>query len=101
MHGSAMLVDQPAPPFGGAAARAVNGQLPSEAGMRPAVGAVGQGHEHCALASAMRESRIAPHPPALVSSPSATAALAVAIAYDGAARERGVYRTAPKTSPPT
>jgi hypothetical protein len=86
MHGSAMLVD---------------GQLPIEAGMRQAVGAVAQGHEHCALASAMRESRMAPSPPALVPAPLASAALAVAIAYDGAARERGVYRTAPKTSPPT
>jgi hypothetical protein len=59
-----------------------------------------QGHEHCALASAMRESRLLSSPPALVSAPEPIAALAIAIAYTGAARERGVYRTAPKTSPP-
>jgi hypothetical protein len=52
------------------------------------------------MASATRESRMAPSPPALVPAPVAIAELAIAIAYDGAARERGVYRTAPKTSPP-
>jgi len=76
------------------------GQRPVVAVVREAARAVAQGHEHCALASAIREARIAPCPPAVVPAPLARAALAVAIACDGAARERGVYRTAPKTSPP-
>jgi len=59
-----------------------------------------QGHEHCALASAMRESRIAPCAPALSTALQVTVELAIVAADRRVARDRGVYRTAPKTSPP-
>jgi hypothetical protein len=59
------------------------------------------GHEHCALASAMRASRIAPCPPALSAAPVVTAEVAIAAAADVAVRDRALYRIAPKTSPPT
>lgn len=68
--------------------------------LRTGEAAAVSGHEHCALASAIREPRMMPSPPAVEAAPAAAIELAVAIAYDGAARERGVYRTAPKTSPP-
>jgi hypothetical protein len=58
------------------------------------------GHEHCALASAMRESRITPPPP-VVTAALAVTAHTVSIAADRViTRDRGLYRTAPKTSPP-
>jgi hypothetical protein len=59
-----------------------------------------EGHVHCALASAMRESRLAPQPPALVLAPVAVAERAIPAPDLVAARDRGLYRTAPKTSPP-
>lgn len=57
-------------------------------------------HEHCSLASATRESRLVPCPPAIVSAPVAISALAVATPGAVPARGGGLYRTAPKTSPP-
>jgi hypothetical protein len=58
------------------------------------------GHEHCALISAMRASRVAPRPPAVASAPVAFNCLTVAVAPIVAAADRALYRTAPKTSPP-
>lgn len=59
-----------------------------------------EGHAHCALASAMRESRLAPQPPALLLAPVAVAERAIPAPDLVAARDRGLYRTAPKASPP-
>lgn len=59
-----------------------------------------EGHTHCALASAMRESGLAPKPPALVAAPVAVAERAIPAPDLVAAPDRGLYRTAPKTSPP-
>ena len=58
------------------------------------------GHEHCALASAMRESRVAPRPPAIVPARVAEAGLAASAPRIASAQDRQLYRTAPKTSPP-
>jgi len=67
----------------------------------PAAPAPGsEGHEHCALTSALRESRLAPCPPALVAAPLTISELAVAARAPVIARDHGLYLTAPKTSPP-
>jgi len=59
-----------------------------------------EGHAHCALASAMRESRVVPQPPGLVPAPVDVTERAIPAPDLLAARDRGLYRTAPKTSPP-
>jgi hypothetical protein len=58
------------------------------------------GHEHCSLASAMRESRVVPRPPAVAPAPVAVGDLEVAPALVAVAPRGDLYRTAPKTSPP-
>lgn len=58
------------------------------------------GQEHCALASAMRESRIAPRPPVIAPAPVAIGDLQLTVVRVAAAHHRDLYRTAPKTSPP-
>ncbi len=58
------------------------------------------GHEHCALISAMRASRMAPRPPVVVSAPVAVGRLAIAVAPVVHGRDSDLYLTAPKTSPP-
>jgi hypothetical protein len=58
------------------------------------------GHEHCSLASAMRESRVVPRSPVVAPAPVAAGDLERAVARVGVAHHRELYRTAPKTSPP-
>jgi hypothetical protein len=58
------------------------------------------GHEHCALMSAMRESRLAPRPPVIAPAQVAVADLAAAPPRVETAPGDALYRTAPKTSPP-
>jgi len=58
------------------------------------------GHEHCTLASAMRESRVVPRTPVVAPAPVAVGALELAVASVAVAHHRALYRTAPKTSPP-
>jgi hypothetical protein len=58
------------------------------------------GHEHCTLASAMRESRVVPRAPVVAPAPVAVGALELAMASAAVAHHRELYRTAPKTSPP-
>lgn len=64
------------------------------------VAAALQSHEHCALASVTRESRLVPRPPAIASAQVAIARLARSAPRAVAARAGDLYRTAPKTSPP-
>lgn len=59
-----------------------------------------RGHEHCALASLIRESRCAPQAPSLVLAPVTITAQATAPDAVAAVRDVSVYRIAPKTSPP-
>jgi hypothetical protein len=61
---------------------------------------VTHGHEHCAMASAMRESRVVPRTPVVVPAPVAVGQLAAAPPLVAVARNGELYRTAPKTSPP-
>jgi hypothetical protein len=58
------------------------------------------GHEHCALASAMRESRVVPRPPVVVPATVAIGDLELTLPRVAAVHHRDLYRTAPKTSPP-
>jgi hypothetical protein len=58
------------------------------------------GHEHCALASAMRESRIIARPPVIAPAPVAIGDIELTVVRVAAAHHRDLYRTAPKTSPP-
>jgi hypothetical protein len=58
------------------------------------------GHEHCSLISATRESRVLPHPPAIMPAPVAISRLAASTPRVVVARGNDLYRTAPKTSPP-
>jgi hypothetical protein len=58
------------------------------------------GHEHCSLASAMRESRVVPRPPVVVPAPIAIDDLELTMPRAAATHHRSLYRTAPKTSPP-
>lgn len=60
-----------------------------------------RGHEHCALASAMRESRVAPHVPSIVAAPVSIDNVATAPAARSVSRTFQLFRSAPKTSPPT
>lgn len=59
------------------------------------------GHEHCLMASATRESRIAPAPPSIGSALVASTALATLVPHVDVVRGVRIYLTAPKTSPPT
>jgi hypothetical protein len=58
------------------------------------------GHEHCLMASATRESRIAPCPPAIAAADVAITQLALTALPTETARDVRLYLTAPKTSPP-
>lgn len=58
------------------------------------------GHEHCSLTSSTRESQLVPRPPAIVSAPVIVSGLTVAGPLVESAHGGGLYRTAPKTSPP-
>jgi hypothetical protein len=57
-------------------------------------------HEHCALTSTTRDSRVELRPPAIVPAPLAISDVADAPARVAAAHRGALYRTAPKTSPP-
>ena len=73
----------------------------SHAAVAPDTGATeSRGHEHCGLASVMRQSRCAPKPPALVLAPVTILAAATAPDTVATIRDASVYRIAPKTSPP-
>jgi hypothetical protein len=60
----------------------------------------GHGDEHCLLASAVRASRIAPRPPTLIAAIASVDARAIPPPERAAPRAAGLYRIAPKTSPP-
>lgn len=60
----------------------------------------GHGDEHCLLVSAVRASRIAPRPPTLIAAIAAVDSLVTPPPGRAAARVAGLYRIAPKTSPP-
>lgn len=60
----------------------------------------GHGDEHCLLASALRASRIAPRPPVLIAAIASVDARAIPSPERAAPRAAGLYRIAPKTSPP-
>jgi hypothetical protein len=60
----------------------------------------GHGDEHCLLASAVRASRIAPRPPTLIAAVAAIDAHTTLPPERAAPRAAGLYRIAPKTSPP-
>ncbi len=64
------------------------------------VRARGHGDEHCLLVSAVHASRIAPRPPALIVATAAIDSLVTPPPGRAAARAAGLYRIAPKTSPP-
>ena len=68
--------------------------------LRGAVAGTLQRHEHCSLTSATRDSRLVPHPPAIASVQVAISGVAALLPRVVAARGSGLYRTAPKTSPP-
>lgn len=69
-------------------------------GVRPIAGhASSDGHEHCTLSSALRESRVAA-PPMVAPAPIAMVSSMMEPAARERARELRLYRTAPKTSPP-
>jgi hypothetical protein len=61
---------------------------------------VTHGHDHCAMASAMRESRTVPRAPAVAPAPVAIGQLDIAAPLLAVALRGELYRTAPKTSPP-
>jgi len=87
---------------GDAAARNALAVAPGtiEANVRDVAATTTGGHEHCALASAIRESRVVPASPALVAALVAVAEPLALAATVEAPRDRALYRTAPKTSPP-
>jgi hypothetical protein len=60
----------------------------------------GLGDVHCLLASALRQSRIAPRAPTLVAAIVRVSELATAPPLAGRATTASLYRIAPKTSPP-
>lgn len=91
-HGE--LVDS-AGPAGAAAAG------PSSATLaRPEPTERGHGDEHCLLASALRQSRIAPRAPAIAAAITGVAELLTPGPAPVATRAAPVFRFAPKTSPP-
>jgi hypothetical protein len=59
-----------------------------------------RGHDHCGLASLIRQSRCAPNAPVLVPAPVTITAHATAPDRVATVRDVSVYRIAPKTSPP-
>jgi hypothetical protein len=61
---------------------------------------VTHGHDHCAMASTMRESRAVPRPPVVAPAPVAIGQLEIAAPLLAVALHGELYRTAPKTSPP-
>jgi hypothetical protein len=61
---------------------------------------VTHGHDHCAMASAMRESRAVPRAPAVAAAPVGIGQLDIAAPLLAVALHGELYRTAPKTSPP-
>jgi hypothetical protein len=60
----------------------------------------GHGDEHCLLASAVRASRIAPRPPTLIAAIATVDERATPPPARAVPRAAGLYRIAPKTSPP-
>jgi hypothetical protein len=92
-HGELVDID------GAGAAAAVAGPADHTMGTAPAL-ARGHGDEHCLLASAVRASRISPRPPTLVAAIATIAALVTPGPELAAGRAAGLYRIAPKTSPP-
>jgi len=58
------------------------------------------GHEHCALASALRQSRIAPRASVIAAPVATTHPVTTTLAPTARAVRIALYRTAPKTSPP-
>ena len=81
-------------------ARLVHGAFGRGAAVRELDAIALHGHEHCTLASAMRESRVVPRAPVVAPAPVAVGALELAVASAAIAHHRELYRTAPKTSPP-
>jgi hypothetical protein len=81
-------------------ARLVHAELRRGAAVRELDAIALHGHEHCTLASAMRESRVVPRAPVVAPAPVAVGALELAAASAAASHHRDLYRTAPKTSPP-
>lgn len=57
-------------------------------------------HEHCLLTSAARESRLVARPPSVGPAPVTASRVAATSPRTVTARGGGLYRTAPKTSPP-
>jgi len=70
------------------------------AALRTQPAAAIHGHEHCVMASATRDSRLAPCPPSATPATVASAQVAALAPRDASGRTAPVYRTAPKTSPP-
>lgn len=73
---------------------------PRTSAMRAGAGFGFAAHEHCVLASVSRAARVLCAAPALVAAPVAATRPVVAALPPVAARDRALYRTAPKTSPP-
>lgn len=81
-------------------ARLMRAELERGAAVRDLDAIAPHGHEHCALASALRESRVVPRAPVVAPAPVAVGSLERAVATASVAHHRTLYRTAPKTSPP-
>ncbi|HSS00180.1 MAG TPA: hypothetical protein VLM79_24150 [Kofleriaceae bacterium] len=81
-------------------ARLVHAELERGAAVRDLDAIAPHGHEHCALASALRESRVVPRAPGVAPAPIAVGSLELAAASASVAHHRDLFRTAPKTSPP-
>lgn len=94
-HGE--LVDSGAPAM--AVVGPAHGTIASTITSAPSL-ARGHGDEHCLLASAVRASRIAPRPPTLIAAIASVDARAIPPLERAAPRAAGLYRIAPKTSPP-
>ncbi len=71
-----------------------------EATLRGGVAGTLQRHEHCSLTSATRDSRLVPYPPEIAAVQVAISGIATVVPRAVVARSSGLYRTAPKTSPP-
>ncbi|HET7504443.1 MAG TPA: hypothetical protein VFK02_25650 [Kofleriaceae bacterium] len=68
--------------------------------LRGAAGATLHGHEHCTLTSTTRDSRVDLRPPAIAQASIAISEVTAAAPQAPSAHRDGLYRTAPKTSPP-
>lgn len=90
-HGELVDVDGIAGAVVGPACRTI--------GSAPAL-ARGHGDEHCLLASAVRASRVAPRPPTLIAARAPIDSHVTSPPELAAVRAAGLYRIAPKTSPP-